>query len=106
MATDGKIASLSVHMENQDVPKHEIYESNSRDDQVFYLDTTGTKNEALKAMAGGCVLLIPQPSESPQDPFNWSPMKKHVLLAVVVVCSFLPDYGSVAGAATLTLQAE
>ena len=106
MATDGKIASLFVHLEHQGDHMHGPCGSDPRDNQLVYLDTARTKNEAPKATADGCVVLILQPSESPQDPLNWSPMKKHVLLAVVVVCSFLPDYGSVTDAATLALQAE
>jgi hypothetical protein len=35
-----------------------------------------------------------------------SSTKKHVVLAIVMACSFLPRYGSVTGAATLTLQRE
>ena len=52
------------------------------------------------------VELVPQPTESPDDPLNWPSAKKNLILGVVIACSFLPDYGSVTGAATLTAQAE
>lgn len=51
-------------------------------------------------------VLIPQPSQSPDDPLNWPSVKKNIILGVIVACSFLPDYGSVTGAATLAAQAE
>jgi hypothetical protein len=51
------------------------------------------------------VELVPRPSESPDDPLNWPSAKKNLILGVVIACSFLPDYGSVTGAATLVAQA-
>ncbi|KAL8896562.1 MAG: hypothetical protein Q9192_003029 [Flavoplaca navasiana] len=39
------------------------------------------------------------------DPLNWSQAKKHTLLAVIIACTFLPDYGSATGAITLIPQA-
>ncbi|KAJ6024477.1 hypothetical protein N7540_005274 [Penicillium herquei] len=72
----------------------------------IFLDPESGRREGLKVAADGHVVLVPQPSDDPQDPLNWSFNKKHAVLAIVIACSFLPDYGSVTGAATLTLQAE
>jgi hypothetical protein len=63
------------------------------------------KENSMKTTIDGRIALIPQPSDDPRDPLNWSSRKKHAMLAIVVACSFLPDYGSVTGAATLTPQA-
>jgi hypothetical protein len=59
----------------------------------------------LKTAKDGHTVLIPQPSEDPQDPLNWSPVKKHVILFIISFAAFLPDYGSATGAVTLIPQA-
>lgn len=60
----------------------------------------------LKTANNGHTILIPQPSEDPHDPLNWSPVKKHVILFIISFAAFLPDYGSATGAVTLIPQAE
>ncbi|KAL8740152.1 MAG: hypothetical protein Q9190_007115 [Brigantiaea leucoxantha] len=51
-------------------------------------------------------ILIPQPSDDPNDPLNWSTVRKHIALFVISFTAFLPDYGSATGAVTLIPQAE
>ena len=58
----------------------------------------------LKTTTDGRTILIPQPSDDPNDPLNWSNVKKHVLLFVIAATSLLPDYGSATGAVTLLPQ--
>ncbi|KAL9607898.1 MAG: hypothetical protein Q9167_007236 [Letrouitia subvulpina] len=65
-----------------------------------------SSHDSLKLAADGKTVLIPQPSDDPNDPLNWPQVKKNVLLAVVCACTFLPDYGSVTGAVTLIAQAK
>lgn len=85
----------SLHRENSSI----------REDLRLYVNVDSIEAEGLKTSSDGRVVLIPQPSDSGNDPLNWSMTKKHVVLAVVIGCSFLPDYGSVMGAATLQAQA-
>ena len=59
-----------------------------------------------KTAQNGCTVMVPRPLNSPDDPLNWSAFKKNAVLGVVIACSFLPDYGSVTGAVTLTLQSK
>lgn len=59
----------------------------------------------LKTAKDGHTVLIPQPSDDPRDPLNWSPLKKHVILVIISFAAFLPDYGSATGAVTLIAQA-
>lgn len=59
----------------------------------------------LKTARDGHTILIPQPSEDPLDPLNWSPVKKHIILFIISFAAFLPDYGSATGAVTLIPQA-
>ncbi|OAQ65542.2 major facilitator superfamily protein [Pochonia chlamydosporia 170] len=67
---------------------------------------TSVISNGVKLTPDEHVELVPQPSESPDDPLKWPSAKKNLILGVVIACSFLPDYGSVTGAATLAAQAE
>ncbi|GES66485.1 putative MFS transporter [Aspergillus terreus] len=71
----------------------------------YVLDTSVLQDQDLKTTADGKTILIPQPSDSPNDPLNWSPFKKHLILIIISATSFLPDYGSATGAVTLIPQA-
>ena len=50
-------------------------------------------------------VLIPQPSEDPDDPVNWSSFKKHMILIVVGIGAFCGDFSSAASLACIGLQA-
>ncbi len=60
--------------------------------------------EGLKLAEDGHTVLIPQPSSDPNDPLNWSWTKKHVVLIIISMTAFLPDYGSATGAVALIPQ--
>ena len=49
----------------------------------------------LKVASDGRTVLIPQPSEDPNDPLNWSKFRKHLILIIISMTAFLPDYGCV-----------
>ena len=70
----------------------------------YVLDTTLAQQEGLKTTADGKTVLIPQPSDSLNDPLNWSSFRKHLILFIVSFAAFLPDYGSATGAVTLIQQ--
>ena len=65
-----------------------------------------SQNDATKLSRDQRTILIPQPSDDPNDPLNWSQFRKNLILALVCACTFLPDYGSVTGAITLIPQAK
>ncbi|KZT19176.1 MFS general substrate transporter [Neolentinus lepideus HHB14362 ss-1] len=78
----------------------------------YVLDAKQAENEyheqALKVARDGHTVLIPQPSDDPDDPLNWSTAKKHAILFIVGATALLPgqsDYGSATGAVTLLQQA-
>ncbi|KAK2795185.1 hypothetical protein FQN52_006111 [Onygenales sp. PD_12] len=71
----------------------------------YVLDTSLAQDRGLQATKDGRTILIPQPSASPMDPLNWSSFKKHLILIVISMTAFLPDYGSATGAVTLIPQA-
>lgn len=49
-------------------------------------------------------MLIPQPSEDPEDPLNWSWGKKHIILLIAGFSAFLGDFGSGAGVPLIVVQ--
>ncbi|OAL74087.1 hypothetical protein A7D00_2117 [Trichophyton violaceum] len=62
--------------------------------------------DSLKTAPDGHTILVPQPSDSTEDPLNWSSTKKWIVLLIISFAAFLPDYGSAVGAVTLLPQAE
>ncbi|KAL2842900.1 major facilitator superfamily domain-containing protein [Aspergillus pseudoustus] len=74
----------------------------------YILDTEGAgpnADNSTKLANDGHTILIPQPSDDPSDPLNWSSYKKHLILLVISWAALLPDYGSATGAVTLIPQA-
>ena len=59
----------------------------------------------VKLALDGHTVLIPQPSSDSNDPLNWSEMKKGIILSVISIVAFLPDFGSSMGIITLLPQA-
>lgn len=106
MDSSRKVEGEALHIDFLDDRISNSHTMNLRDDKGVCLDPESSKAEGLKVSANGHIVLVPQPSDNPQDPLNWNFAKKHAVLAVVIACSFLPDYGSVTGAATLAQQAE
>ncbi len=81
-------------------------ELRGNDSEGYILDVNQIgPNLVAKTARDGQTVLIPQPSDASDDPLNWSKTRKHVVLAMVCACTFLPDYGSVTGAITLIPQA-
>ncbi|KAK9380336.1 major facilitator superfamily domain-containing protein [Kockiozyma suomiensis] len=63
-------------------------------------------NTNLKLAKDGHTVLIPQPSDDPRDPLNWSWFKKHAVLLTISFIALLPDFGSAVGAVILVAQGE
>lgn len=70
--------------------------------------TTGAEKGSivtnLKLAKDGQTVLIPQPSDNPDDPLNWSSFKKHMILICVAFGAFAGDIGSGAGVGTIVVQ--
>ncbi|KAI9830059.1 MAG: hypothetical protein M1819_005889 [Sarea resinae] len=60
----------------------------------------------LKLAKDGNIILIPQPTDDPQDPLNWSSFKKHMILLCVSFGAFAGDFGLAAGIPTIVLQSK
>jgi hypothetical protein len=57
----------------------------------FVRERDGTSN--LKTAKDGVTVLIPQPSDDPLDPLNWSWGRKHKVLLALLLPSLLTDWG-------------
>lgn len=100
------------------VKAEEVILGDEKNTLSHYVDTYG-KNGAhvldvhqlqagdagVKTASDGKTVLIPQPSSDPNDPLNWSPVKKHIILTVISIVAFMPDFGSSMGIVTLLHQA-
>jgi hypothetical protein len=80
---------------------HEFHET-----EGYIIDSEGGADGGYKHAKDGHTRLIPQPSDDENDPLNWSWRKKNLILFIVSLTAFLPDYGSATGAVTLMAQAE
>ena len=105
-STDGDVEARSiVGIEDVDLDivgsiQGYILEEKKLSDQVGL-----APNASVKRAPNGTVL-IPQPSEDPEDPLNWSDWKKAGILLVVVANSFPADYSVVTGASAIISQAQ
>ncbi|KAG0148711.1 hypothetical protein CROQUDRAFT_654544 [Cronartium quercuum f. sp. fusiforme G11] len=57
--------------------------------------------QKLKLDKSGTVVLWPQPDDSPDDPQNWSPRQKMIILVILTMAAFVPDSTSAVGIAAL-----
>ncbi|KAH0843811.1 MFS transporter [Fonsecaea pedrosoi] len=75
---------------------------------LLYVDNTDGDPAAngLKLAADGHTVLIPQPSDDPNDPLNWSWFKKHAFLVAASICTFSSDFGITVGVPAVVRQAE
>ncbi|KAJ5218496.1 uncharacterized protein N7498_000595 [Penicillium cinerascens] len=89
-----------------DKKPHAIDELEAAGEREGYVlnDASLAHERGLKTTADGQTILIPQPSDSPNDPLNWSWFRKHLILIIISCTALLPDYGSATGAVTLLAQ--
>lgn len=103
--TDPK--STHSHMEKYETSQQPVdLEATGEREGYVLNDATLAHDRGLKTAADGSTILIPQPSDSPNDPLNWTPFRKHLILIIISCTAFLPDYGSATGAVTLVPQGE
>lgn len=103
-----KLETINIEtIENGSTSENEIKAFDLR--EGYIVDSTaesGLEGKRLKLAPDGRTVLIPQPSDSQDDPLNWSQFKKHLFLYIIAASAFLPDYGSAVGAVTLLPQAK
>lgn len=75
------------------------------DKEGYVISAKDHDHENLKRAPDGETILLPQPSASMDDPLNWTKFKKHLVLIIISMTAFLPDYGSGVGVVTALPQA-
>ena len=98
--------AFQIEPTEKDAPGH--YSTNFiYDDGGHILDANqlGAGSEGVQTTPDKNIILIPQPLRDPNDPLNWSSLKKHTILLVVTVTAFMPDFGSSMGIIALLPQA-
>ncbi|KAF8260910.1 major facilitator superfamily domain-containing protein [Lactarius quietus] len=55
----------------------------------------------LKLSSDGKTVLWPQPTDDPEDPQNWSELRKTVQLVIITLAAVVPDFDSAIGVATI-----
>ena len=97
---------ISIHANKGEKPQHDpAGTTGDHSDHVLDINALGAEGRGLKTARDGKTVLIPQPSGDPNDPLNWSPLKKHAILLVIAVVAFSANYASTVGIVTLLPQA-
>lgn len=73
--------------------------------EVQLREKLGLGPDAVLKKGKNDVVLIPQPSDDPEDPLNWTPTKKALILVVLAVVACTADYSAATGASALLPQA-
>jgi hypothetical protein len=94
------------HVPEKQIDLEELGETSGYLVDLELINTVPSAFGQLKTAADGHTILIPQPSDDPDDPLNWSRFRKHAILFTIAATAFLPDYGSATGAVTLLPQAH
>ncbi len=102
-ATDGLKHEVIDGEKPHRTTSHALKLHEYREAEGYVVDAESGEN--VKVAKDGHTRLIPQPSDDPNDPLNWSKRKKHMILFIVSFIAFLPDFGSATGAVTLLPQA-
>lgn len=102
--SDGKETSGNEFIENIEEDLDTLGERQGYITDISHLENGHGGH--YKVAKDGKTVLIPQPSDDPNDPLNWNWWKKHALLIAVSYTSLLADAGSATGAVTLIPQAE
>jgi hypothetical protein len=96
---------------DENSPKHSLgvstdLEKNANIDGIYLVSELSNVGLRLKTAKDGKTILIPQPSEDPNDPLNWSWLRKHKVLLILLLPSLLTDWGMTWGTTLFEAQAK
>lgn len=75
--------------------------------QLFDTTDDAVETSHLKHSKDGTTILAPQPSDSPNDPLNWAPLKKDFIFVIILFTAILSGvHGPMLAAATVDLAVE
>jgi hypothetical protein len=88
MSHDSHDGKDSAHRADNDMDKHvenvvDLDKLGELEGYILNPELGHASTRHLKTSSDGRTILIPQPSDDPNDPLNWSQAKKNVILCVV-----------------------
>ncbi|KAJ4252496.1 hypothetical protein NW762_011097 [Fusarium torreyae] len=92
--------------EKSDAPRVvDKFPPEARAEAGVLLEVERAEGTSLRLAEDGHTVLLPQPTDNPSDPLNWSSRKKHLILLVAAWAALTSDFTSAAGSAPVILQA-
>ncbi|KAI5917617.1 major facilitator superfamily domain-containing protein [Camillea tinctor] len=95
-----------THSEGDEVGVRKAVPDNVWRQGGVLLSTEGVDGLSLKVGSDGHTVLLPQPTDDPNDPLNWSWLRKHLVLFTVAWAALCTDFNATAGSAIIFQQAE
>jgi hypothetical protein len=80
-----------------------VLDTKLQDDNI---DASSSEVKEVRTTKDGKIALIPQPSDDPADPLNWSWVKKHQVLVALTFSALLTDWGITWGTTLFEAQAQ
>ena len=85
-------------------PARPVVDEGKEANEGYALDAALHDAQNLKLANDGRTVLIPQPSDDPQDPLNWPARKKLAIVFTMSTIAFLPEFGSAVGIPAIVPQ--
>ncbi|KAF7358628.1 MFS general substrate transporter [Mycena sanguinolenta] len=113
MSTEGKPSVEEKNEHSSEYSDIDLYSFHEQNAGRLVIDPAEAKIEfgesvaaRLKLSSDGTKVLWPQPTDSPDDPQNWSDRRKSLLLIIVTLAAIVPDFDSGIGIAAIFKLAE
>lgn len=90
--------------DDADIHTPEAVDERAEAKEGYKLNINLYESQGLKLADDGKTVLIPQPSDDPEDPLNWPWKKKITTLFVMSTIAFLPEFGSAVGIPAIVPQ--
>jgi hypothetical protein len=101
------VSANSTHHEKNETSSDGTYVVGTElRDNTPDINSSGEEVRAIQRTKDGKIALIPQPSDDPADPLNWSWSKKHQMLVALTFSALLTDWGMTWGTTLFEAQAK
>lgn len=98
-------AEKAVYTNTQDLERLGGEHAHALDEAVVKREL-GLPNDAILKKADNGTVLIPQPTDDPRDPLNWSPSKKRIIMVMLAIAAFTCDFSAAIGSPAIIPQAQ
>lgn len=94
----------ATRSDNANVTTTALVNEEKEAEEGYALDAALYDTNNLKLADDGRTVLIPQPSDDPEDPLNWPRSKKLAIVLTISTIAFLPEFGSAVGIPAIVPQ--